>query len=130
VRSLSGGIRFSRSFYQPEQESVVLRHHNYLYFRKVYYPYSESLSVYSYLDDPEFYDTYFIDDDSVIGYFRCNGYYCIMFRDKSAAHFVDKLYYYTGKERSFLRRPFDIDDWSEPQIHEFYEYQNGKFTRP
>ncbi len=86
--------------------------------------------MYSYLDDPEFYDTYFIDDDSVIGYFRCNGYYCIMFRDKSAAHFVDKLYYYTGKERSFLRRPFDIDDWSEPQIHEFYEYQNGKFTRP
>ena len=99
----------------------------YLDFRKAYYPYSESLNIYSYPNDPLFYNIYLIENIAVVGYFQCCGYYCIIIQ-RNAERFIDRMYHFTGKERSFLGCTFSSGLWpDEPAIQELYEYQNSKF---
>lgn len=99
----------------------------YLDFRKAYYPYSESLYIYAYPENPLFYNIYLIGENAV-GYFQCCGYHCIIIQ-QNAARFVDNMYHFTGKERSFLGCPFSSELWpDEPTIQDMYEYQNNKFV--
>lgn len=99
----------------------------YMDFRKAYYPYSESLYIYAYPEDPSFYNIYLIGENAV-GYFQCCGYYCIIIQ-QNTARFVDSMYHFTGNERSFLGCPFSSGLWpDEPTIQEMYEYQNNKFV--
>lgn len=103
----------------------------YLLFEKSDYPYTESLQIFSYADDPLYYNVCLIYDELIthVGYFQCEDFYCVI-EQNHADNFMKNMYKFTGKIKVFdAYKPALFDGPDDTPYWEFYEYINQKFTQ-